>query len=105
MGVFCSSYWRWEVEDTIWRRIVGCGGGMENCRFGRRCAFGSFVSPFAFGCRSGFEPELVWEGWWLQDKLADWRWMNEGPYWRERVWGCGCAARKIIGVWVCAGYL
>ena len=98
MGVFCSSYWRWEAEEApqyylaedrwlwrwdgelpVWQELVWVG--------------------------DGFEPELVGEGWWLQDKLADWRWMNEGPYWQERVWDWGCAARKIIGVWVCAGYL
>ena len=50
------------------------------------------------------EPEFVGEGWWLEKNLADWRWMNEGPCWQERVWDWGCAARG-VGVWVWAGHL
>ena len=82
--------WRWDGELWVWEEV-------------RFCLWMQVWELVWVG--DGFEPELVGEGWWLLDKLADWRWMNEGPYWQERVWDWGCAARKIIGVWVCAGYL
>ena len=85
---------------------------MKKCGCGKRYAFTPFVLPPRFWMQvwelvwvgDGFLPEFVGEGWWLEKNLADWRWMNEGPYWQERVWDWGCAARG-VGVCVWAGHL
>ena len=96
MGVFLSSYLRWEMEETpqyyldlaedrwVWR-------WNEDMWVWEEVRFYFFCVAAFFGCRFGsFEPEFVGEGWWLEKNLADWRWMNEGPCWQERVWDWGC---------------
>ena len=79
MGVFLSSYLRWEMEETPQYYL-----DLEEDRWMR---FYFFCVAAFFGCRFG----SLGEGWWLEKNLADWRWMNEGPCWQERVWDWGCS--------------
>ena len=91
MGLFLSSYLRWEMEETpqyylgleedrwMWRWNEEMWV-WEEVRFYFFCVATFFRRVFwmqvwdLVWVGDGFEPEFVGEGWWLEKNLADWRW-------------------------------
>ena len=81
---------RWRrLHNTTWRRIVGCGGGMENCRFGRSW-FGSAMALNLswWGRGGGSKTSLRIGGGWTKGRTGR-SGFGIGAAMRERYWCLG----------------